>query len=55
MQTDAQHQSEEEIYAKLHEAEQQAVVSAKCYSAEEILKELHLTALLKLAGLPFLW
>ncbi len=53
MQTDAQHQSEEEIDAKLHEAERQTASSAKRYSAEEILKELHLTALLKLAGLSF--
>lgn len=53
MQTDAQHQSEEEIDAKLHEAEQQAVVSAKRYSAEEILKELHQTASHKPARLPF--
>ena len=48
-------QTEKEIYVKLHEAEQQAAVSAKRYTAKEILKKLHLSTQRKPAGLPFSW
>ena len=39
----AQIQAENEIYTKLHEAEQQAARTTKRYSSEEILKELEQT------------
>ena len=40
MEAYAQIQTENEIYAKLHEAEMQAATSDKRYTSEEILKEL---------------
>ena len=46
-----QKQIEYEIHTRLHEAERLAAYSAKRYTPGEILKELHLTAPRKPAGL----
>jgi hypothetical protein len=43
METSPYIQTKKEIYAKLHEAEQQTVASAKRYTIKEILKKLHLS------------